>query len=91
MIDGGDDRERMNSPESRRSLGSHLALVMFGLSIGVLLMALQLWLLTLAFDLYSSGSRTQTVVIALISGLVFAGGLFMLRLLDQGRPREPGR
>jgi hypothetical protein len=91
MSDGRDDREAMNALESRRSLGSHLALVMFGLSIGVLLMTLQLWLLTLAFDLYSSGNRTQTVVIACISGLVFAGGVLMLRLLDRGRPREPGR
>ncbi len=47
-------------------------------------MALQLWLLTLAFDLYSSGERLQTLVIACISGLVFLGGVAMLWLLDRG-------
>ncbi len=84
MIDRGDDRRSAMTAGSQRSLGSYLALIMLGLSIGLLLMALQLWLLTLAFDLFSSGNRTQTVVIAGISGLVFVGGVVMLRLLDRG-------
>jgi hypothetical protein len=32
-------------------------LVMLGLSIGILLMGVQLWLLTLAFNLYLRGER----------------------------------
>lgn len=71
-------------------LGSRLALIMFGLSIGLVLMALQLWLLTLAYDLFSLGNRTQTAVIAGISGVIFAGGLVMLWLLERG-PRGQSR
>ena len=84
MIVEGRERRLPTTAEGQGSLSSQLALIMLGLSIGILLMALQLWLLTLAFDLFSSGNRTQTVVIAAISGLVFAGGVTMLRLLDRG-------
>ena len=84
MIEGHDERRRAGTePEDEHSLGSHLALIMLGLSIGLLLMALQLWLLTLAFDLYNAGNRLQTLVIACVSGLVFIGGLGVLRLLDR--------
>ncbi len=84
-MNGRDERRRAGTdPEDERSLGSHLALIMFGLSVGLLLMVLQLWLLTLAFDLYSSGERLQTLVIACISGLVFLGVVGMLWLLDRG-------
>jgi hypothetical protein len=58
--------------------------VMLGLAIGILLMGIQLWLLTLAFDLYLSGKRSETVIAAVISGLAFLGGVAMLRLLDRG-------
>jgi hypothetical protein len=44
-------------------------------------MAIQLWLLTLAFNLYLLGDRKGTVVAAIVSGLVFLGGLAMLRVL----------
>ncbi len=70
------------------------SIAMLGLAIGILLMSLQLWLLTLAFDLYRSGVRGETLAVALISGLVFLGGLGMLRLLERRpRPRvgEPPR
>ncbi|HEU4643381.1 MAG TPA: DUF6755 family protein [Gemmatimonadaceae bacterium] len=56
-------------------------LVSFGLAIGVLLMAVQLWLLTLALNLYLLGDRRGTVYATVISGLIFAGGLIMLRVL----------
>lgn len=62
-------------------------LTMLGLAIGLLLVAIQLWLLTIAFDLYLEGERGETVGVAVSSGLVFVGGLFMLRLLDR-RPRR---
>ncbi len=86
MMDGRDDRRAMNQPEHRQPIGARLALIMFGLSVGLVLMALQLWLLTLAFDLFQSGVRFQTAVIAGISGLVFIGGLAMLWLLDRNPP-----
>lgn len=59
----------------------HLGLVMLGLSMGIVLMAIQLWLLTLAFNLYLLGDRKGTVVAAIVSGLVFLGGLAMLGVL----------
>ena len=59
----------------------HLGLVMLGLSMGIVLMAIQLWLLTLAFNLYLLGDRKGTVIAAIVSGLVFLGGLAMLRVL----------
>jgi hypothetical protein len=55
--------------------------VLLGLSIGILLLSVQLWLLTLAFNLYLAGRRWETLLAAVISGLIFLGGLFMLRLL----------
>ena len=62
-------------------------LAMLGLAIGLLLVAIQLWLLTIAFDLYLEGERAETVGVAFSSGLVFLGGLLMLRLLNR-RPRR---
>lgn len=78
-----DDPRRPPAPEDRRpgpppGQGSVLLL---GVTIGVLLMAIQLWLLTLAFDLYLSGEDTDTIVIAAVSGAIFLGGVLMLRLL----------
>jgi hypothetical protein len=63
-------------------------LVAFGLALGVLLMGLQLWLLTLAFNLYLSGERESVVIAAVISGLVFLGGIGMLQLLDRAPARR---
>ena len=64
-------------------------IVGMGLAIGILLMSLQLWLLTLAFDLYLSDEPREIIGLAFFSGLVFLGGLVMLRLLDR-RPRRRG-
>ena len=61
-------------------------LVMLALAIGTLLMTVQLWLLTLALNLYLSDVREGTIIAAVISGLIFIGGLMMLRLLDR-RPK----
>ncbi len=83
MRHGRDLQRTTTEPERRQPIAAHIALIMFGLSVGLVLMALQLWLLTLAFDLFESGVRFQTTVIAAISGLVFVGGLVMLRLLDR--------
>lgn len=67
--------------------GQH-GLVMLGLGIGILLMSVQLWLLTLAFNLYLVGDRRGTLVAAIISGLIFLGGLVMLRVLRRrAQPR----
>ncbi|HET7566213.1 MAG TPA: hypothetical protein VFJ96_14520 [Gemmatimonadaceae bacterium] len=63
------------------------ALVMLALAIGILLMTVQLWLLTLALNLYLADIREGTIIAALISGLIFLGGLLVLRLLEQ-RPSQ---
>ena len=68
-------------------------LLTLGLAVGILMMGVQLWLLTLAFDLYLSGERGSVVGAAVISGLVFLGGLGMLYVLDRlpvRRSRRPG-
>lgn len=56
-------------------------LVMLGLCVGVVLMAIQLWLLTLAFNLYLLGDRRGTLIAAIVSGAIFLGGLGMLWVL----------
>ena len=71
----------------RRPLPGQDVIIILGLAIGLLLMALQLWLLTLAFDLYLAGKRGDTLIVALFSGLVFLGGLVMLFLVE----RRPSR
>ena len=63
-----------------------MTLVLAGLSIGLLLMGIQLWLLTIALDLYLAGAGAQIWQLALASGGIFLGGLVMLRLLKR-QPR----
>jgi hypothetical protein len=77
------DVERSPSP-------GHVAVVLTGLAIGILLMGIQLWLLTIALDLYLAGHGTNIWLLAIVSGLVFLGGLLVLRMLGQ-RPRRPQR
>jgi len=72
-----------------RATAGQAAIIMLGLTLGLIMMGIQLWLLTLAFDLFRSGDRTQTLVVAIFSGVVFLGGVLMLRFLDRG-PRVKG-
>ncbi len=58
-----------------------MGLVLAGLLIGILLMSIQLWLLTIALDLYLGGAGRSVWQIALVSGTIFLGGLVMLRVL----------
>lgn len=60
-----------------------------GVALGLVLMALQLWLLTVALDLLLSGRTEGIDRLAVGSGAVFAGGLLVLRLL-RARPRLGG-
>lgn len=62
-----------------------MPLVTAALAIGVLLMAIQLWLLTIALDLFLAGEGGQVWQLALVSGAIFAGGLVMLWLLRRRR------
>lgn len=81
------ERGRQAIAPERRPPPGQAGLAMLGLSIGIMLMGIQLWLLTLAFDLYMLDEDTDAVLAAVFSGLVFLGGLIMLRLLDR-RPRR---
>jgi hypothetical protein len=56
------------------------------LALGFVLMALQLWLLTVALDLFLGGRSDGFLRLAATSGAVFAGGLLVLALLRR-RPR----
>ena len=66
------------------------AIVMAALAIGLLLMGIQLWLLTVSLDLYLAGAGERCWLLAIVSGAIFVGGLLMLRMLDR-RPRLGGR
>ncbi|HUE75739.1 MAG TPA: phage holin family protein [Chloroflexota bacterium] len=65
-----------------------MPVVMAALSLGVLLMGVQLWLLTVALELYLAGHGSQIWPAALLSGAIFLGGILMLWLL-RSRPRQP--
>lgn len=58
-----------------------MAILLAALLIGILLMGVQLWLLTVALELYLGGNGGQVWQLALVSGLIFLGGWAMLRLL----------
>lgn len=61
-------------------------IVAAGLAIGILLLAVQLWLLTVALDLYLAGRGNQVWSLAVVSGVIFGGGLVVLWVLRR-RPR----
>ena len=63
-----------------------MVLILTGISIGILLLGMQLWLLTIALNRYLAGQGRDLWLIALVSGAIFAGGLLMLWLLRR-RPR----
>ncbi len=52
------------------------------LSIGLLLLAIQLWMLTVALELYLAGQGRRIWLITAMSLIVFLGGLLSLRLLS---------
>ena len=79
-------RMRPDEAVSQPPPPGQMTLVLAGLTIGLLLMGIQLWLLTIALDLYLSGAGARIWQLALVSGGIFLGGLLMLRLLNR-RPR----
>lgn len=62
------------------------AIIVAALALGAIMLALQLWLLTIALELYLEGNGGEVWGVSLISGVVFAGGLGVLWLLSR-RPR----
>jgi hypothetical protein len=59
--------------------------VLAGVAIGALLMSMQLWLLTVALDLYLGGSENGAWPLAIISGGVFLGGILAVYLLGRSQ------
>jgi hypothetical protein len=65
----------------RKPPPGQIAVVLTGLSLGILLLGIQLWLLTIALDRYLAGQNSFSWLLAVISGLIFLGGLLVLYLL----------
>jgi hypothetical protein len=51
-----------------------------------LLLAIQLWLLTIALDLFLGGRGAEIWSLAIVSGLIFAGGVVAYRVLRSNAP-----
>lgn len=66
-----------------REMPGRQALLLGALLLGLIVLAIQLWLLTVALELYLSGEGEEIWGLALVSGLVFAGGLLAIRLLSR--------
>jgi hypothetical protein len=77
------------APAEPRPAPGEMPVVMAALAIGLLLMAVQLWLLTVALDLYMAGAGQRAWQPALASGAIFLGGLLMLWLLRARRMSWP--
>ena len=89
VVDGWDTDEALrgpHAPEDRTPPPGQQAVVMAALMLGLLLMGIQLWLLTVALELYLGGHGRQVWLLALVSGLIFLGGLLVLNVLRR-RPR----
>ena len=56
-------------------------LVSAGLAIGILLMGIQLWILTVALEHFQQHEYPPLYALAGISALIFAGGVLMLWVL----------
>lgn len=80
--------DRLDEAIERSPPPGQQAIVLAALMIGLLLMGIQLWLLTVALELYLAGAGRHGWSLALVSGLIFLGGLLVLRLL--GRPHPIG-
>lgn len=68
------------------TLPGQAPLVGTALAIGILLLGVQLWILTVALDLFLEARGGQVWLLAAVSGLIFLGGLLVLWMLRR-RPR----
>jgi hypothetical protein len=79
------DQYQPDVPVERPPPPGRQALLLAALLVGFLLMGIQLWLLTIALELYLAGEGHEVWRTALASLVVFLGGLLALWLLR----REP--
>ena len=87
-VNGGVRRPltRASTPVDVPTLPGQAPLVGAALAIGILLLAIQLWILTVALDLFLASQGGQVWLLAAVSGLIFLGGLLVLWVLRR-RPR----
>jgi hypothetical protein len=74
-------RKRPDDALDRPPAPGQTAVILAGLTIGILLMGIQLWLLTVALELFLAGEGERVWQLALVSGAIFLGGLAMLWIL----------
>jgi hypothetical protein len=79
---------RPQPPREQQATPGQQAVVLMMLCLGVLLLGAQLWLLTVALDLFLAGAGEHLWAICLVSGLIFVGGLVVLWLQERQR-RHP--
>ncbi len=80
------DAARSDQQSNVTTTPGQQAIVLAALFIGLLLLGVQLWLLTVALDLYLAGLAGPIWSLPVISGLIFLGGLFVLRVLKKQSP-----
>lgn len=80
--DSGSGTENVPLPDVREMPGRQ-ALLVAALALGLLMLGIQLWLLTVALELYLSGEGEEIWGLALVSGIVFGGGLLATWLLSR--------
>ncbi|GCE03384.1 hypothetical protein KDAU_07130 [Dictyobacter aurantiacus] len=54
-----------------------IAMLLAGLIIGIILLGIQLWMLTVALNQYLQGQTTGSWQLVIISGLVLIGGIIV--------------
>lgn len=87
-IENGHRREPgfYGQAESQRGVApGREAMVLTAVAIGILLLGVQLWLLTIALDRYYAGAGKDVWTLAIVSGAIFVGGLLALWLLGPRR------
>lgn len=91
------DRERdvahyvephIQGPREDQATPGRQAIVLMMVTLGLLLLGLQLWLLSAVHDLFLAGEGRFLWAGFLLSGLIFLGGLGALRVLDRQERRE---
>jgi hypothetical protein len=67
------------------------AILLAAYMVGIILLGIQLWLLTVALESYLGGEDRHAWLLALSSGIVFLGGLAVMRLLTRRTHIGPRR
>lgn len=85
MTEGNRAQQLDQRPAARESARWQTPVLLAALAVGILFLAIQLWLLTVALDLLLAGEGRRLWQIAVVSGFIFLGGLLVLWLLQRNR------